>query len=71
MASGMRNQIANLYNALPVKGNDEQCFERAVITALHHKVIAKNAQRISKLRNYEGKYKWQGLKIPLVIKKVG
>ena len=36
MASGMRNQIANLYNALSVKGNDEQCFERAVITALHH-----------------------------------
>ena len=67
----MRNQTANLYNVLSLKSNDEQRFKWAVIAALHHKVIAKNPHSLSKLQNYEGKYKWQGLEVPLVIKEIG
>ena len=53
----------------PEKKN-EQCFKWAVIAALHHKEIAKDHQRISKLKSSENQYYWEGLEFPVSIKKI-
>ena len=52
MTSQMRNQIANLRNAVTVKGKTEKYFKWVVNVALHLEETAKVAQRISKLQNY-------------------
>ena len=49
---------------------DEECFNWAVIAALHHDEIKKDHQRISKLKPYENQYNWEGLEFPVPIKKI-
>ena len=62
--------IAKKKAVLNLKSNDEQCFKWAVIVALHHKEIAKDPQRISKLQHYEDQYNWNKLEFPLAIQKI-
>ncbi|XP_057308440.1 uncharacterized protein LOC130646281 [Hydractinia symbiolongicarpus] len=50
--------------------NDEECFRWALVAALHHEDIAKDPQRISKLRPYIDRYNWQGIEFPTSIKDI-
>ena len=50
---------------------DKECFRWAVLIALHHEVTGNDPHRISKLRRFEGSYKWRGLEFPLPLSKIG
>ena len=52
------------------QNKDEEGLKWAVITALHHKDIKKDHQRISSVRPYESQYNWKGLEFPVSIKKI-
>ena len=52
------------------QNKDGDCFEWALIAALHHEEIKKDHQRISRLRLYENQYNWKGLEFPVSIKKI-
>ena len=51
------------------QNKDEECFKCAVIEALHHEEIKHHSERISLLRPYEKQYNWEGLELPVSIKK--
>ncbi|XP_057310491.1 uncharacterized protein LOC130648455 [Hydractinia symbiolongicarpus] len=50
--------------------NDQECLRWALIAVLHYEDIAKDPQRISKLRPYVDRYKWQGIEFPTSIKDI-
>jgi len=52
------------------KNTDEECFKWAVIASLHHEEIGKNPQRITKLKLFEERYNWEGLKFPMAINEI-
>ena len=43
---------------------DEECFEYAIINALHHQEIGRNSQRMSKLKPFIVKYNWKDIEFP-------
>ena len=43
---------------------DNECFEYAIIAALHHQEIRKNPQRISKLISFINNYDWKDIEFP-------
>lgn len=52
------------------KNEDEECFKWSVIAALHHEEIGAHTERISKLREFENRYNWQGIEFPTTIKSI-
>ena len=48
----------------------KECFQWAVIAALHYEEIRHHPERISLLRPYENQYNWKGLEFPVSIKKI-
>ena len=54
----------------PKNEKDEECFKWAITTTLHHDVIGKDLQQISKLRRFEGFYDWGGLKFLIALDKI-
>ena len=53
--------IAKRKTVINSKKNNEECFELAVVAALHLEVIWKKPERIFKLQHDEDQYKKQGL----------
>ena len=51
----------------PKNENDEECSKYSMITALHHKKIKFNPERISNLTKFEDNYDWTGLDFPTPI----
>ena len=49
----------------PKNKDDEECFNWAVIAALHQEEIGNNPQRISKLRRFEDDHEWRGFLVAL------
>ena len=46
------------------KGNNEWCFEYAVTVALNHGEIGKNPEKITNIKPFINKYKWEGSNFP-------
>ena len=61
--------IAKRKTVINSKNNNEECFELAVVAALHHEVIWKKPERIFKLHHDEDQYKKQGLALTPAIQK--
>ena len=61
-----KKAVINLKNE-----EDEECFNWAILTALHHKDVDSHPERISKLRRFEGGYDWGRLTFPVALNKVG
>ena len=57
--------IKGKHTVINPQKKDEQCFKWAVIAALHHKEIANDHQRTSKLEAYEDQYNREGLEFPV------
>ena len=47
------------------KNNDNNCFQRALTTALNHKKIKNHLERISNLKLFIDQHKWKGINFPL------
>ena len=46
------------------KNNDNNCFQRALTTALNHKKIKNHLERISNLKLFIDQHKWKGINFP-------
>ena len=53
------------------QNDHEECFKRAVITALKWTDIKSNPERVSNLRKFADNYNWSGLKFPVSTKDIG
>ena len=53
-----------------INPKSEEDEEWVITTALHHEVIGKALQQISKLRRFEGYYDWGGLEFPIALDKI-
>ena len=42
----------------------DKCFQYAVTVPLNHEEIGKNAERITKIKPFINKYKWEGINLP-------
>ena len=49
-------------NPINKKGN--KCFQNAVTIALNHEELKKDPQRITKVKPFINKYKWEGINFP-------
>ena len=45
----------------PINKKDKKCFQYAVTVALNHEEIKKDLQRITKIKAFTNKYKWEGI----------
>ena len=54
----IKNKKATI-NAINKKEN--KCFQYAVTVALNHEEIGKNPERITKIKPFINKYKWEGI----------
>ena len=52
------------------KNSDLECFKWAVIAAMRWKEIARNNQRISKLKRYENDFDWTGVRYPVSFRSI-
>ena len=50
------------------KNKDNECFKHAITVVLNHQNVAKNPQRISKIKPFIGKYKWKNIDFPATLK---
>ena len=48
----------------PISKEDNKCFQYSVTVALNHEEIGKHAQRITKIKPFINKYKWEGTIFP-------
>ena len=47
-----------------INRKDNKCFQYAVTGALNHGEIEKHAKKISKIKRFINKYKWEGIHFP-------
>ena len=47
-----------------INKKDNKCFQYAVTVALNHEEIGKNPERITKIKPFINKYKWEGVHFP-------
>ena len=47
-----------------INKKDNKCFQYAVTVALKHGEIGKNPERITKIKPFINKYKWEGINFP-------
>ena len=57
----IKNKKATI-NPINKKGN--KCFQYAVAVLLNHKEIGKHTERITKIKAFINKNKWEGIKFP-------
>ena len=55
--------IKNKKATINPKNKDNECFEYAIIAALHHQEIERNPQRISKLKPFVNRYNWEDIEL--------
>ena len=48
----------------PINKKDNKCFHYAVTVALNHEEIKKGPQRITKIKPFIDKYKWEEINFP-------
>ena len=48
----------------PINKKDSKCFQYAVTVELNHEEIGKHAERVTKIKPFINKYKWEGIKFP-------
>ena len=49
----------------PLNRKDNKCYQYAVTVALNNEEIGKNHDRITKIKPFINKYKWEGIEFPL------
>ena len=47
-----------------INKKDNKCFQYTVTVALNHGEIGKHAEKISKIKRFINKYKWEGINFP-------
>ena len=61
--------IENKNATINAKNNDDECFKRSIVIALHHLKIGKHAERLSNIHDlYSYGYNWEGIEFPAGIK---
>ena len=48
----------------PTNKKDNKCFKYAVTVPLNHEQTRKNPERITKIKPFRNKYKWEGINFP-------
>ena len=48
----------------PNNKKDNKCFQYNVTVALNHEVIGENPERMTKMKPFINKYKWEGINFP-------
>ena len=48
----------------PINKKDNKCFQYTVTVALSYEEIGKHAERITKIKPFINKYKWEGINFP-------
>ena len=48
----------------PINKRDNKCFQYAATVTLNYKEIGKHAERITKIKPFINKYKWEGINFP-------
>ena len=48
----------------PISKKDNKCFQYVVTVALNYEEIGKHAERITKIKPFINKYKWEGISFP-------
>ena len=48
----------------PINKKDNKCFQYAVTVALNYEKLDKNPERITKIKPFINKYKWEGIDFP-------
>ena len=48
----------------PISKKDNKCFQYVVTVALNYEEIGKHAKRITKIKPFINKYKWEGISFP-------
>ena len=48
----------------PINKKDNKCFQRAVTVALNCEELGKHVERITKIKPFIYKYKWEGINFP-------
>ena len=48
----------------PINKKDNKYFQYAVTVALHHEQIGKIPERVTKIKPFINKYKWEGINFP-------
>ena len=48
----------------PINKKDNKCFQYVVTVALNYEEIGKHAERITKIKPFINKYKWEGINFP-------
>ena len=47
-----------------INKKDNKCFQYAVTAALNHEEITEHAERITQIKPFINKYKWEGINLP-------
>ena len=48
----------------PINKKDNKCFQYVVTVVLNHEEIGQHAERITKIKPFINKYKWEGINVP-------
>ena len=48
----------------PINKKDNECFQYAITVASNYEEIGKHAERITKIKTFINKSKWEGIKFP-------
>ena len=51
-------------NNKSINKKDNKCFQYAITAALNFEGIGKHAEKITKIKPFINKYKWEGIKFP-------
>ena len=49
---------------IPSIKKDKKCFQYTIIVALNHEEIKKYPERITKIKPFINKHKWEGINVP-------
>ena len=57
----MKNKKATIN---PINEKDKKCFQYSVTLVLNYEKIGKHAERITKIKPFINRYKWEGINFP-------
>ena len=64
-------ELAKKATINPKNTKDNKCFQYALTSALNHREIGKDPQRISKIKPYIDKYNWEDIDFSCSDKRLG
>ena len=57
----MKNKKATIN---PINEKDKKCFQYSVTLVLNYEKMGKHAERITKIKPFINRYKWEGINFP-------